>query len=481
MIRTLLSLYSFKLPFYYVYMMQQVEYEPKKFIEWFERLFKKKQRIQSTTYRKSLVYTRKAKLLLIALYLFVAILFGLIAILFRENFILVIINWLVLVIAIPFMLELFIVGVVTLAYEIFVKPAKKKTIKLSQSIFSKIKAKKIAVIGSYGKTTMKELLHTVLSEGLSVASTPGNMNVAISHARFAKKLSGTEDVVIVEFGEGEPGDVLQMSKTIRPDYAVITGLAPNHLDHYSDIASIAKDIFSVYDVVGQETVTVTVTDESTMLQEYIPKNSNRFSRKAVMGWKISSIEVSFSGIEFIMKKSKQTMHIKSGLLGAHQVAPIAYVAALAHELGLTIKQIETGCSKTKAFDHRMQPRNLHGAWIIDDTYNGNLEGLKAGLKLLEELPGSRKWYVTPGLVDQGNETFRVHNELGKYIAEVNPDKVVLIQNSVTQTIIESMNENNFSGELLIEENPLEFYTNIDQILANGDVVLMQNDWTDNYN
>jgi UDP-N-acetylmuramoyl-tripeptide--D-alanyl-D-alanine ligase len=182
-----------------------------------------------------------------------------------------------------------------------------------------------------------------------------------------------------------------------------------------------------------------------------------------------------------MKKGKKTLTIKAGLLGRHQVAPVAFGAALSDAMGLSKTQIESGCSHIAPFEHRMQPRHVSGAWIIDDTYNGNLEGLQAGLKLLDELDFKRKWYVTPGLVDQGFETEHVHIELGKAIAETDTDIVVLMENSARPIIEKSMKKHGFKGELRVEEHPLDFYLNIEHVSAAGDIVLMQNDWTDNYN
>jgi UDP-N-acetylmuramyl pentapeptide synthase len=128
----------------------------------------------------------------------------------------------------------------------------------------------------------------------------------------------------------------------------------------------------------------------------------------------------------------------------------------------------------------MYPRATHGAWIIDDTYNGNIDGMRAGLALLDELPAKRKIYVTPGLVDQGVETESVHVELGKLIAQSNPDRVVLMKNSVTDFISKGMEKEGYKGEVRIEQDPLNFYLNIEHFVAAGDLVLMQNDWTDNY-
>jgi len=134
-----------------------------------------------------------------------------------------------------------------------------------------------------------------------------------------------------------------------------------------------------------------------------------------MGWKISNIIVSVAETKFVMKKAKKEIKVTTKLLGRHQVAPLAMGVALADKLGLTKKQIETGCAKLVPFEHRMQPRSIQGAWLIDDTYNGNLEGLKAGLELLDELDMKRKWYITPGLVDQGKETENVHVQLVKIL------------------------------------------------------------------
>jgi UDP-N-acetylmuramoyl-tripeptide--D-alanyl-D-alanine ligase len=137
-----------------------------------------------------------------------------------------------------------------------VQPQQKKLVKQAESIFAKHKAIKIAVLGSYGKTTMKELLLTVLSEGKRVSATPGNMNVSVSHARFAQKLRGDEEILIVEFGEGAPGDISRMAKMLQPNYAVVTGLAPNHLDHYASLDAVAKDLLSIYETVDRERVLV---------------------------------------------------------------------------------------------------------------------------------------------------------------------------------------------------------------------------------
>jgi UDP-N-acetylmuramoyl-tripeptide--D-alanyl-D-alanine ligase len=476
--KTTLSIYTYKLPQYILYMLQQVEYNPKKFIKWLQHVFDENKKIATVMQRKRLVYTPKAIALMVCLYVLATLIIAS-PFFFYESALLIGINTLIFFVALPFIIFLFAVVFTLIARVLLVAPKERKMIKNSKNVFSKHTGIKIAVLGSYGKTSMKEMLAMLLAEGKKVAVTPGNMNTAVSHARFASELKGDEDIVIVEFGEGAPGDISLMAGTLQPDYAIITGLAPNHLDFYSSLEGVAVDLLSIYEYVDSDKVFV--NGESELLKKYLSKKSVVFSNSGVLGWKVSDTIISVLETSFTMKKERKELHITTGLVGRHQVAPTALVVAMAVLMGINEKQIIKACLKLRPYEHRMQPRMMHSAWLIDDTYNGNIEGMKAGLKLLGELDMKRKWYVTPGLVDQGLETENVHIELGKTIAAVHPDVVVLMENSVTPIIQKSMKKSGFSGELRIEKNPLEFYTNIEHVIISGDLVLMQNDWTDNYN
>jgi UDP-N-acetylmuramoyl-tripeptide--D-alanyl-D-alanine ligase len=200
----------------------------------------------------------------------------------------------------------------------------------------------------------------------------------------------------------------------------------------------------------------------------------------VLGWKVSKVAVDLDGTSFTMQRGQEKMELHSKLLGRHQVGPLALAAALAVDFGIKLATIKAAIAKTAPFEHRMQPYKLGGAWIIDDTYNGNLEGIRAGTRLLHELSGKRKIYVTPGLVDQGKTSAGIHTEIGRLIARSNPDIVVLMQHSVTKYIEKGLREADYKGEVVVESDPLNFYNNLKAFVAHGDVVMMQNDWPDNY-
>lgn len=475
--RSLLSFYSPKFPQVITYMLQSSEYEVEAYVKWLLRVddFGKVQ------YRRNFDPTPRAKLLLLVLKagMLFQILVGVFVIwLALSTGLPINVLWgLAIILSYPLTWPILITFPLLAAKYLVVGPRDKRFIKNSAHVFSEHSATKIAIAGSYGKTTMKELLLTVLGEGKKVAATPANKNVAISHAHFSKNLSGKEEILIIEYGEGAPGDVAHFAEITTPTHAIITGLAPAHLDKYKTLDAAARDIFSLADYLNGQN---TYVHQTTATQPYIKDEYRIFNQQGALGWQISNVKVHADHTDFVIQKGTQKLDLSSGLVGRHQVVFLTLVAALAMELGLSKDQVKDGISKTMPFEHRMQPYKLAGAQIIDDTYNGNLEGIRAGTELLKELKAKRKIYVTPGLVDQGQENESVHTEVGRLIASAKPDLVVLMQNSATEFIKEGLKQGNFAGDVRLEDQPLEFYSNLSHFVAAGDLVLMQNDWTDNY-
>jgi UDP-N-acetylmuramoyl-tripeptide--D-alanyl-D-alanine ligase len=468
----LLSYLSIKVPVYLTYMAQQVEYEPSKLMEWLRRM----PELTKVMHRQKLVMTKKASALVAFQYLIVlvyAALIGALCAWFSPGLV-------VLILLFP-LISLSALMSAIYGGQIISLPFDALLIRRSRKIFASHKGLKIVILGSYGKTSMKELLLATLEGAKKVSATPGNKNVPISHARWASRLKGDEDVLLIELGEAKPGDIADFCRNISPDMAVVTGIAPNHLDKYKTLDNLADDLAAVKEYVSQDKVYVNSDAESLFEKNRLDKKKVRLYNSGGSGdVLIKDVKLSPKGMNFTAVSGKDNMKFSTGLVGRHLLGPISVCISLALESGLSEAEIKKALTATKPFEHRLQPREINGAWIIDDTYNGSLEGFRAGLQLLEELKARRKIYVTPGLVDQGEETENVHREIGRLIAECAPDKVVLINNSVTDYIEDTLQKFGYKGDIDIREDALEFYTNLEHMLAAGDIVLLQNDWTDNY-
>ncbi|MEP7204849.1 MAG: Mur ligase family protein [Candidatus Saccharibacteria bacterium] len=461
-----------------IYMLQGSDYRPKEYIAWLHRTSD----FRGVMRRKKLDYTKKAKLLLavasvIVLASLVLTIFLVFLSIDSANLLLAALAILLFVIS-PLIVAYGIVPPLWLGRTYIQEPSQRKMIKAAGQIFANHPAFKVAVAGSYGKTTAKDILRTVIGEGRKVAYTPGNMNTLVGISRFAQSLKGDEEVIIFELGEEKMGDVRELCDLVCPDIGVITGINEAHLSSFGTLERTVSTIFELKDYLGDKPLYKNY-ESSLVATKNNHKDKLSFSRDGTNGWRVRDVAIDIHGTTFTIAKRKKKMSVHTGLLGKHNIGMLAVAVDIADSLGLTRVQIAAGIEKTMPFEHRMQPRNLAGAWVIDDTYNGNSQGVSVGLELIQALKAKRRIYVTPGLVEQGDKTREIHQEIGRRIAQV-ADVVVLMNNSVTEYILTGLQEASFDGKLLLIDDPLEFYTNLDHFVASGDVVLMQNDWTDNY-
>lgn len=461
-----------------VYMLQGSDYRPKQYLAWLHRSADFRQ----VAKRRQLDFTNKARLLLgiswsilLATYLLVVVL--LVQSLVLDSRLMAILAFGLCAVS-PLVVAYVIIIPIYIGHVTVQAPRQRRVIEAARQIIAQHPALKIAIAGSYGKTTAKEIFATVLGDAKRVASTPGNMNTMIGISRFARSLDGHEDILIFELGEEKVGDVRQLCELTQPDIGVITGINEAHLSSFGTLDKTVSTIFELADYLGNKPLYK--NKESSLVASKI-KSSDKlaFDRNGTAGWRVSKVKTDITGMTFDIKSGHKTITAVTGLLGQHNIGVMAAAVAVADSVGLTKTQIGVAIKKTVPFEHRMQPRRLHGAWVIDDTYNGNSQGVQAGLLLLKDLVAKRRIYVTPGLVEQGDKSRQVHQKIGRQIAEV-ADVVVLMQNSVTDYISAGLKDAGFSGRLLVVDNPLEFYTNLEHFVAAGDVVLMQNDWTDNY-
>ncbi|PLS81998.1 hypothetical protein CYG49_00340, partial [Candidatus Saccharibacteria bacterium] len=358
-------------------------------------------------------------------------------------------------------------------------PRQRKIIAKTVDQLRQHKAIKIAIAGSYGKTTFREILFIILSNGKRVRATPGNYNTPLGISRFMKSVSGDEEVLIFEFGEYYPGDIAELCNMVQPDLGVITGINEAHLSRFGTIDRTIDTIFELEDFLQKKPLYKN-RDNENVQKRISADDPLAYNQSGVNGWEVKDIALLPMSTSFVLQKEDRHILAETGLLGKHVIGPIVAAVSIAESLGLSDAQIQQGIAAITPYEHRMAPRIVGGATIVDDTYNGNVDGIRAGIEYLKNVQASgRRIYVTPGLVEQGDQTEAIHIEIGRSLAPI-ADIVVLMQNSVTPFIQSGLQEGQFSGELVLIDNPLDFYKNIDHFVAAGDIVLMQNDWTDNY-
>jgi UDP-N-acetylmuramoyl-tripeptide--D-alanyl-D-alanine ligase len=350
----------------------------------------------------------------------------------------------------------------------------------------------IGVAGSYGKTLMKEMIASVLAQKYQVLKTPENINTLLGISELiTSKLSKTTEILIVEMGEYYPGDVRGICHLTPPGVGIITGINEAHLERMGSIDATIRTIFELANEVKPGGIIILNASDLHVLN-----NADKYSKNKTVFWYSSDASPKHpfsvknyrfftdgSGIAFdVYEKTNRVMQLRLPLLARYVVGDVIASIIVARKLGLSWENIKNGISKISPPPHRLQAikNETTGVLVIDDSYNGNPDGVAESIKVLSQFEGRRKIFITPGLVEMGQKTTEIHRKIGKQLART-VDLVMLIQNSVTNYIGEGLLEAGFPEERIIRfDNTLACHKGFAKYIKPKDVILFQNDWPDNY-
>lgn len=355
---------------------------------------------------------------------------------------------------------------------------------LKKSLILKAKAimaenKKIIVIGitgSYGKTSAKEILSSILSEKYKILKTPENINTDLGITEFIirnKNKFNEYDLFIVEMGAYKIGEIKKICNLVQPNYSILTGINEAHLERFGSIANTIKAKFELPE--ATELISILNFDDLNIKNNYSRFKINKPVGVASDEVKNVNILENFSGLEFEINNEKY----KTKLLAEHNISLILLAITLAKKLGLSTAAIISGISKINIIKHRLEPiyNKNSNIWVIDDSYNGNFNGIVSGLSVLQRAQG-KKLVLTPGLVELGAKSEEVHEKIGELYA-AKADYVLLINTKATNWIKAGLEKNNFHNYKIYNSTE-EAHNDLKNILKPGDTIIFQNDLPDNY-
>jgi UDP-N-acetylmuramoyl-tripeptide--D-alanyl-D-alanine ligase len=498
---------------YQLYLLQLENYELGRYwkLLFKKGFFPKRRNIQ----RKELVWTAKAKALTVmavGVHALLVVLFGAIALSVKpgtDNFFTAVIF--AAIVFLPFYFILFSLALIA------IKPldtlAKKRITTRAQVKISahEGKIKIIGVAGSYGKTTMKEVLAQVLDARFSVLSTPESVNTPVGIGRWVlNKLKPDTEILIVEMGEHYENDIKEICEIVRPDIAVVTGINESHLERMKKMETVIATVFEIVSNSKQAATVLLNANDHRVMENY---KKFVWPDHKIERFKIEDLRLrNFSAEKLVWEcEADGVGKVEINLVGEYALGDVSAAIKIGKILGMADSEIISGIKNIKPVEHRLEPIKSPGdILVIDDAYNGNPDGVKEAIKVLSRFQNRRKVVITPGLVEMGKSAADVHRIIGKELAGV-ADVVVLIKNSVTPFIAEGIlsvpsrpNPNASEGErrdLLNHEKQiprsdaltrngnikiiwfntaLEAHAELKNILKPGDVVLFQNDWGDQY-
>lgn len=340
----------------------------------------------------------------------------------------------------------------------------------------------IGITGSYGKTSTKFLLSTILSEKYSVLTPPSSYNTTLGVVRVIRERLQTDDqVFICEMGSRHLGDIREICSFVKPDIGIITSIGPQHLETFGTMENIVKGKFELIEAV-KDAAFFPLGNEYTermlaMAQDKCSAYAFAVNRECYMH--AENLTVGPDGSCFaLVNQEGESVFCTTALLGMHNVQNIVGCAAVAYKMGLTMEQIARGIAKLKPVEHRLQIVSRRPVTVIDDAFNSSPDGAKAALAVLGSFPG-RRIIVTPGFVELGQKQEEYHRIFGSQIAEA-ADIAVLV-GARTAAIGQGLLEAGFNEQNIIRVASLaEASDYIGRMGRAGDTVLFENDLPDNY-
>ncbi len=334
---------------------------------------------------------------------------------------------------------------------------------------------KIGITGSYGKTSVKNILEKMLSAKYKVVATPLSYNTPLGICRSVKNLTPSVEIFIAEMGARKVGDIKELCEIVRPDIGVITGICGQHLETFKTLENVKRAKNELIEALPVDGAAFFDTDKKEAAELFAKCPITKFSAGANGDDAYAkTIREEKNGTYIEMVLGGNTYSFKTELRGRHNAANICLAALVAYKLGVLPERIIAEAVRLKPVPHRLEVKETGGITVIDDSYNANIEGVKAAAEVLGSLSG-KKFVVTPGMVECGEGAAELNETVGEILSSV-ADVIFAVGNNARHIA----NGAAYKCEVDKVENLEEATEKLRLKLKKGDVVLFLNDLPDKY-
>ncbi|WP_438445275.1 UDP-N-acetylmuramoyl-tripeptide--D-alanyl-D-alanine ligase [Gorillibacterium sp. sgz5001074] len=343
----------------------------------------------------------------------------------------------------------------------------------------------IGITGSYGKTSVKHFLNTVLSQHYNTLMTPESFNTPMGVTRTVREqMRPTHEIFIAEMGAKQTGDIKELCDLAQPKYGILTSIGPQHLESFKTLENVQKTKYELPESLPEDGIAFLNADDANVMS-YRP---HLRCRKVTFGmnhpeadYRATEVKVSSKGTSFTVTTPKgEAVTVETALLGGHNVTNLLAVLAVGSELGVPLEKLAKSVKKIKPVQHRLELKRSGAVTIIDDSFNSNPVGSKAALEVLKQMEGKRI-LITPGMIELGAEEYELNKAFGRYAAE-SCDYVILVGKKQTVPIQDGLKEAGYpESQYTAVRTFQEAMQHLNQISEPGCIVLLENDLPDNYN
>lgn len=337
----------------------------------------------------------------------------------------------------------------------------------------------IGITGSYGKTSTKNILFSLLKRKYITFATEKSYNTLNGVSKNINELlTSSHQMMIVEMGATKTNDIQKLVKLTHPLYGIVTEVGPQHLESFKSIENILDEKMKLIDSLPENGIGI-INYHNPYIRNYSIKSNCKIIKIGFdqdCDYYAYDIKGSSQGLEFKVNFKGENLSLKTRLLGSHHVINILCSLALAVELGIDYKTIKYEVNNLDPVENRLSISVNNSITLINDAFNSNHQGFKNALEVLNYFQ-SPKILVTPGIVEAGEAERKINYDLAEVIAKT-CDFVILVRNKCSEFIKEGLNDLQYNQYLVVEK----FTDAIAHIYKNyqNATVLIENDISDIY-
>ncbi len=331
----------------------------------------------------------------------------------------------------------------------------------------------IAITGSNGKTTTKEILVAIIGSSRKVHFNEKNFNNLIGVSKSIIAVQGNPEMFIFELGTNSKGEIMQLTEVIEPDVSVITNINPSHLEGLSDLDGVFEEKVDIFRYTKQGGHVLINADDPSLFPRYQDEGhvTHTFGMREGVDFQLLIREdLGWEGYDFTLEFFKDIFHMRTNLLGRHNLYNILAASSIAYLVGISPMQIKHAIETFSPYSMRFKPiMTEKGYTVVDDTYNANPSSVKWALRTLSSLPcQGQRIAILGDMKELGDMTAYYHEEIGRFLKSSNIDMVMLIGEDVKSVAKEL---NNGRGKLFDNKSSLIEYAK--QHITGGDTVLIK--------
>lgn len=331
----------------------------------------------------------------------------------------------------------------------------------------------VALTGSAGKTTTKEMILSVLSQKYRTLATQENIDPVFNIPATALKARPWTEVLVLEMGIEFPGEMDFYLWLAKPDAAVLTSVYLTHTEFLGDIKGVEREKTKLIKAVGKKGYVVLNADDKR-----VAKYADKVAGKAILYGLGKKAEVSAEDIEvtaalstrFTLKIKKRSISVELPALGEQNVSNALCAAAIGQIYNVSLGAIKAGLESFVPAPHRMRPlKTKSGAWIIDDAYNSNPLATKKALDALAKIPARQRIAVLGEMKELGDFERRAHEEVGEYAGKLGIDEVIGFGRPTRYLLEKAENK----ADVYLAKSKRDIVRRLEGRLGEGTVVLVK--------